>query len=240
MSPSLRARSLVSNSIISPEVMRLMPHGKRLVICCGLITMTEFQSSTTAFAYFCLRRPVFGWVNETRRYCGDDTPELAEMAKRADDGDPQRWLELRYRARANDTANVIGLATPEYFRKHFFEKRNPGDIHDDIRLAFQIAGQTRNSNKLFELILARHEIEVRTEAICSDALLDAYIATNDLNSAHGLATSERVDLSVSAEFGLVDALLSAGDTDEARKLIEFLEPTNKLYGAEAIDGFRNR
>ena len=43
---------------------------------------------------------------------------------------------------------------------------------------------------------------------------------------------------MSAEFGLVDALLSAGDTDEARKLIEFLEPTNKLYGAEAIDGFR--
>ena len=71
--------------------------------------------------------------------------ELAEMAKRADDGDPQRWLELRYRARANDTANVIGLATPEYFQNT--------SLRSEIRAIFMMISDWRFKSP------ARHGIQ---------------------------------------------------------------------------------
>jgi hypothetical protein len=161
---------------------------------------------------------------------------LADMAKGCGDKDPQRWLELRYRARAQDRDQVLALATPERLRSHFIAGRNPRDIQDDIRLAFKVCAETRNAAKLFELILLRHEIETRSSSIAVDTLLDAYIAIGDFDMAQGLV--DAVDLTVTAPFKLVDAYLAAGRIDDARALFETLEPTNKLYGAEAVDNFR--
>jgi len=42
--------------------------------------------------------------------------ELAELARDADPEDPQRWLELRYRARADDQSAVASLASSERYR----------------------------------------------------------------------------------------------------------------------------
>ncbi|MGJ5049575.1 ATP-binding protein [Bradyrhizobium oligotrophicum] len=161
---------------------------------------------------------------------------LAEMAKGCDKSDPQRWLELRYRGRAKDRDEVLALATPIRFRSHFIAGRDPRDIQDDIRLGFAACAETRNAEKLFELILVRHEIETRSSSIAVDALLDAYIAIGDLEKARGLV--DAANLTIAAPFGLVDAYLAAGRIDDARDLFEELEPTNKLYGAEAIDSFR--
>ncbi|QQO21291.1 hypothetical protein JJB98_15810 [Bradyrhizobium diazoefficiens] len=161
---------------------------------------------------------------------------LAHMARGCGDTDPQRWLELRYRARARDRAEVLALATPARFRGHFIAGRNSRDIQDDIRLAFAACAETRNAEKLFELILARHEIETRSSSIAVDALLDAYIAIGNLERARVLVND--VNLTVPASFRLVDAYLAAGRIDDARALFEELEPANKLYGAETVDDFR--
>jgi hypothetical protein len=161
---------------------------------------------------------------------------LADMAKGCGKSDPQRWLELRYRARAKDRNEVLALATPARLRGQFIAGRTPRDIQDDIRLGFAACAETRNAEKLFELILARHEIETRSSSIAVDTLLDAYIAIGDLDKAQGLV--DAVNLTVVAPFRLVDAYLAAGRIDEARTLFEELEPTNKLYGAETVDNFR--
>lgn len=161
---------------------------------------------------------------------------LAQMAMGCGDADPQRWLELRYRARAKDRADVLALATPARFRGHFIAGRNSRDIQDDIRLAFAACAETRNAEKLFEFILVRHEIETRSSSIAVDALLDAYIAIGDLQRAKALV--DAVNLTVAAPFRLVDAYLAAGRIDDARALFEELEPANKLYGAEPIDDLR--
>lgn len=161
---------------------------------------------------------------------------LAHMARECGDTDPQRWLELRYRARAKDRAEVLVLATPARFRGHFIAGRNSRDIQDDIRLAFAACAETRNAEKLFELILVRHEIETRSSSIAVDALLDAYIAIGDLERAKALV--DAVNLTVPAPFRLVDAYLAGGRIDDARALFEELEPANKLYGAETVDDFR--
>ena len=96
--------------------------------------------------------------------------DLAEMAKNCSQSDPQRWLELRYRSRSEDDLAVLTLATPDRFRTQFAERRNPADIHADIRLALKSSATVRNPEKLFELILARHELESRTAAIEIDSL----------------------------------------------------------------------
>ncbi|HMH04880.1 MAG TPA: hypothetical protein VK556_11830, partial [Candidatus Udaeobacter sp.] len=165
--------------------------------------------------------------------------ELADMAKRAEPDDPQRWMELRYRARAQEIHAVLRLATPQFFRSQFADGRNPGDIHGDIRLAFGAVRGTREPEKLFELLLCRHEIEMRADAISVEALLGAYIAAGQLDVALGLIAAEGLSFPVTAHYPVVDALLSDGRFDDARRLFEEHEPIEKLLGSEPVDVFRS-
>lgn len=43
--------------------------------------------------------------------------DLAKIVRDAPINDPQHWLELRYRARAGQAAEVLALASPERFRR---------------------------------------------------------------------------------------------------------------------------
>jgi hypothetical protein len=161
--------------------------------------------------------------------------ELAELAKRVSGSDPQRWLELRYCARAGDHESVLQLAVPTLFRLQFADGRNPGEIQNDIRLSFSAARILRNSEKLFELILCRNEIEMRSDAIGVDALIDAYIAADEVDAAIGLVEASGVSLPVTASYRVVDALLQQGRADDAKSLFEQIEPIDKLLGSENLD-----
>lgn len=161
--------------------------------------------------------------------------KLAELASRADGTDAQRWLELRYRARAEDYASVLALGVPLRFRSQFVEGRNPGEIQDDIRLGFLAARKLRNPEKLFELILCRNEIAMRCDAIAGDALIDAYIAAGQIDAAIGLTQATGVNLPVTAIYSVVDALLQVGRFDEAKRLFEETEPIDVLLGSEGLD-----
>lgn len=133
--------------------------------------------------------------------------ELADMARDADPEDPQRWMELRYRARAADYSAVADLAAPERFRSQFIEGRDPGDIHDDISLAFAAAGALRRADLIVDLIVSRHELSMRAEAL-GDDVFDALIELGELRAALGLLWAEGVSLTAGKGYELVDAFLA--------------------------------
>ena len=157
------------------------------------------------------------------------------MAREAGSDDPQRWLELRYKARAEDHAEVLKLAEPRRFREHFIEGRSAKDIFDDIRLAFASVRAERDPSRLIELLLSRHEIEMRTEALGVSELVDACIATGELDKAMGLIDADGASLG-GKSYEVVDALLSAGRAHDARIIFEENEPLDKLLGSQPIDG----
>lgn len=158
---------------------------------------------------------------------------LADATSAAESSDPQRWMALRYRARADDHNAVATLARPERFRQEFFDGRDPGDIDDDIGLAFQAAGKTRSVDLLIELVLVRHELDSRAEAL-GDSLFDAYMDLGDLDAARTLLNAHGVALSTDRPFRLIDLDLAAGRLDEARALFEQVEPLDILLGAEPL------
>ena len=155
---------------------------------------------------------------------------LAEMARHTDGDDQQKWMELRYRSRAEDERSVLALATPSRFRRQFIEGRNPGDIQVDIRFAFAATRKTRDVTKFFELLLCRHEMEMRTDAISSENIVDAYIAAGDLDGAQAALEVDRSRVPVKARYAVIEALLEAGRFEEARGLFEAVEPIDKLLG----------
>jgi energy-coupling factor transporter ATP-binding protein EcfA2 len=168
-----------------------------------------------------------------RRYAA-----LAEMAKQSSEDDPQRWMELRYCARAKDHASVLNLATPLRFRAHFIDGRNTGDIQADIRFAFAAARQRRDAGKLYELLLCRHEIEMRADVMATENLVDAYIDAGDLDAAKAAIDAGYFGLPVGEAYKVIDALLEANRPEEARLLFEQVEPIDKLLGTEQITLYR--
>jgi hypothetical protein len=163
--------------------------------------------------------------------------KLATMARSATVDDEQRWMELRYAARAEDHQAVVALCEPVRFRRQFIEGRAPRAIFDDIRLAFVAVAYTKSAKRLVELILARHELEMRTDALGVDQLIDAYIAVDDLDRAIGLIEADGARISVGKVYYVVEALLAQGRPDDARRMFEDHEPLTKLLGSESIDGF---
>jgi hypothetical protein len=146
--------------------------------------------------------------------------DLAQLA--ANSSDPQRWLELRYRSRAGQAAEVLKLATPQYLRAQLAQGRSARDIQADIRLAFQATATTLDTGQLIRLLLSRHEIGMRAEALrYSSNLVDAYLTFGDLDTARAL-----IDEGITTEkaFDILDAFTEAGRIDDARRLFDELEP----------------
>ena len=162
--------------------------------------------------------------------------KLAIMARCATADDEQRWLELRYLERAEDHQAVIALCEPTRFRQQFIEGRAPRAILDDVRLAFVSVASTKSAKRLVELILARHEIEMRTDALGVDRLIDAYIAVDELDRAIGLIDTG-AHLSAGKAYDVVEALISQGRTEDARRVFEEHEPLAKILGSEPVDRF---
>ena len=164
--------------------------------------------------------------------------ELAVMAQATDIGDPQQWMELRYRSRAEDHSKVVALARPEIFRKQFVDGRSSDEIRRDINLSFRTVAATKNVALLVELILAAHELTMRVDAL-GDEVFDAYIALEDFRAARGMLDSSNVNLSAGKGYDLVRALWESGDLDGARELFESLEPLDELLGAKKLNSFRS-
>ncbi|SFQ40967.1 ATP-binding protein [Variovorax sp. 770b2] len=151
--------------------------------------------------------------------------DLAQLAKSAPPESSQRWLELRYRARAGDRNDVLALATPEHFRLQLAAGRSISDIQADIHLALFAARSTLDATVLTRLLLCRDEVGRRETALeYADRLPLAMLAVGELDAAVSF-----VHDFPSRGYEVVDALIERGDFDRAKELFEMLEPLSQLH-----------
>ncbi|QBE64917.1 ATP-binding protein [Pseudoduganella lutea] len=150
--------------------------------------------------------------------------ELAQLARDVPVDSPQCWLELRYRARADDKEEVLTLATPERFRLQLAQGRGVSEIESDIRLALLAVRATHDTTILTRLLLCRDEVARRTIALDNaDKLPVAMLAIGDVDAAYAF-TKEFPTMG----YEVVDALLQQGEPDRAKELFEHLEPLAQL------------
>ncbi|MBE2967033.1 ATP-binding protein [Burkholderia cepacia] len=151
--------------------------------------------------------------------------DLAQLVKSAPPESSQRWLELRYRARAGDRDDVLTLATPDRFRQQLAAGCPISDIYADINLALFAARSTLDATVLTRLLLCRDEVGRRENALeYADRLPLAMLAVGDLDAAVSF-----VQDFPSRGYEVVDALLERGDFDRAKDLFETLEPLSQLH-----------
>jgi hypothetical protein len=160
---------------------------------------------------------------------------LADLARKSAPDDPQRWLELRYLARAGEDAAVLAGANAANFHAQFKDGRSPSDIQADIRFAFGVVRRTKDAAKLFDLILCRNEIEMTTDAVSDEILIKACVEAGLLDQAISIIEAGDLSLNAHAPYRVIDALLAAGRLDDARRLFEAAEPIDKLLGSVPLD-----
>lgn len=182
---------------------------------------TVFHNS---FRLFVLEKPRMRFGRVDAEYPARIYRELAELAHVAPFDSPQRWLELRYRARAADHAEVIALAQPARFREQFADGRPVSELYADVQLAFAAARSTHDAILLARLLLIHDEIDRRAGAIKYAASLpEALLCIGDLDGAESL-----VEQFVAEGYVVVDNLIADGQFERAERLFEKLEPLSQL------------
>lgn len=150
---------------------------------------------------------------------------LAQLAKNAPQESAQRWLELRYLARAGDRDDVLALATPDRFRQQLAAGRSISEIHADIRLALFAVRSTQDATALTRLLLCSDELGRRGSALeYADRLPLAMLAVDDIDAAVSFVRDFP-----NRGYEVVDALLQRGDFDRAKDLFDTLEPLSQLH-----------
>lgn len=151
--------------------------------------------------------------------------DLAQLAKNAPPESAQHWLELRYRARAGDGADVLALAMPSRFRQQLADGRSIAEIHADISLALLAVRGTHDATAFVRLLLCRDEVGRRATALeYANQLPVAMLAVGDIDAALSF-----VQYFPRQGYEVVDALLARGDFERAKELFESLEPLSQLH-----------
>ncbi|ABE44554.1 ATP-binding protein [Polaromonas sp. JS666] len=191
-------------------------------------TAQGWSTFHNSFRLFILRKPRMRFGKPDPSYSGQVYGELAKLASEAPPTTTQRWLELRYLARASRHAEVLALALPARFRQQLAEGRSFTELVADIRLAFAAAREIYDPVVVFRLLLARDEIGRRSGALeQAPAIVDALLAIEDLDGAQAFAEE------IGAEgYKVVDALIARGQFARARGLFDKLEPLQQLLSGQ--------
>ena len=178
-----------------------------------------------SFRLFVLSKPRMRFGRVDQGYAQRVYRELAQLARGAPADSLQRWLELRYLARADDRDGVLALATPARFRQQLAQGRAVSEIESDIRLALLAVRSTYDATIVTRLLLCRDEVSRRTTALeYADQLPLAMLAVGDVDAAYAF-----VQDFPSRGYEVVDALLERGEFDRAKELFEHLEPLSQLH-----------
>jgi len=189
---------------------------------------TVFHNS---FRLFILAKPQLKFGKPDPSFNAEIYERLAELSLLAKAPSPQRWLQLRYRSRAEQHDRVLALATAACFRAQLADGRPDTEIALDLRLAFKAVGLTGNATEMFRLLLARDEIQRRSLALgYAPILVEALLAVGDFDGAKAYALTHE-----KGGFEVVDALIAMGDIDGARAFFDRIEPTATPTGAYAHD-----
>lgn len=110
--------------------------------------------------------------------------DLAQLAKNAPPESAQYWLELLYRARAGDGADVLTLAMPARFRQQLADGRSTAEIYADIRLSLLAVRGTHDATAFSRLLLCGNEVGRRETALeYANQLPLAMLAVGDIDAA---------------------------------------------------------
>ena len=177
-----------------------------------------------SFRLFIREQPKSRFGRPDRDYSIRLYTDLAALAREADPTCPQRWLELRYRARANSHDVVLALCTPQRFREQFVERRAFSEMRADLRLAAMSAQGDDQHVKLFQILLIFDEMDRRWSAYEeAPEMIDALLAVEEIDGAVAL-----VEQLPGNGYAVVDALIESGQLDRARVLFDSLDPIQDL------------
>ncbi|WP_223938156.1 ATP-binding protein [Chromobacterium violaceum] len=178
-----------------------------------------------SFRLFVIAQPRIRLGSVDAEYSQRVYRNLAELAKTAPHESAQRWLELRYRARAGDGDDVLALAMPAHFRQQLADGRSIAEIHADIRLALLVVRGTYDATAFTRLLLCHDEVNRRETALeYANQLPLAMLAVGDIDAALSF-----VQYFPTQGYEVVDALLVRGDFERAKELFETLEPLSQLH-----------
>ena len=173
-----------------------------------------------SFRLFVMEQPTLRFGKHNPSYTPTIYCKLAELTGAAESDNPQRWLELRYLARAEHHQEVLRLAQPSRFRHQLADSRSVTEILGDIRLALICAKHEPDPSAVFRLLLARDEISRRSSAIeYAPSIVDALLALGDIDGVRTLAEGQIGD-----HYKAIDALLIAGEFDNAKALFNEIDP----------------
>ena len=182
---------------------------------------TVFHNS---FRLFILAKPRIRLGRPDPEHSGRVYRELANLARTATGDTPQRWLELRYLARAQDHPDALALALPGRFREQLAEGRSISELYADIRLALFAARGTHDATIVARLLLIHDEIGRRSQALeYATRLPEALLEIGDIEAAEAFVEEFPCE-----GYQVVDALLETGQFDKAKRLFEKLEPLSQL------------
>ncbi|MCE4313383.1 hypothetical protein LYZ90_21820 [Xanthomonas hortorum pv. vitians] len=173
-----------------------------------------------SFRLFVMEQPSLRFGKPNLDYKPAIYRRLSELTLHAETNNPQRWLELRYLARAEQHRDVLALAHPSRFRHQLADSRAATDIQADIRLALICAKYEHDVSIVFSLLLAREEIERRSSAIeHAPTIVDALIALGDIDGVRAMSEGQIGD-----HYKAIDALLVNDDYVGAKALFDDIDP----------------
>jgi hypothetical protein len=186
---------------------------------------TIFHNS---FRLFILSKPQLRFGKDVADFSRDIYRSLADLARQAAGATPQRWLELRYAARAEEHQRVLDLALPQRFRDQFADGRRIEDLYADVRLALISAKSIYDPVAVIQLLIIHDEIGRRSQALeYARSLPGAYLAVGDVDAAEAL-----VQMFPEEGYDVVDALIDCGQMERAKRLFDRLDPLPRTLEGE--------
>lgn len=176
-----------------------------------------------SFRLFVHRKPILRFGTPDPRFVPKALyRRLADLSCEASQGSPQRWLRFRYLYLAGAIDEALALADRDCFVRQYCDGRSASAVQGDVSDALRALTSRSDPVKLFDLMLASEEVGRRATVMEGAAsLIDANLAVGDIDAARAALSDPHED---GKQWLVVDALLRAGEIEQARGIFEDQKP----------------
>ena len=157
---------------------------------------------------------------------------LADLCRNASGNATRAWEEIYHRASAKQHAEVLEIATQEYFRSQLLSLRPSGAIQADILLALESAAHFLDPVAVARLCLIGSEIQQRGFYLSQDDLVSLLLALEDPQTVIDyLRTGNQLHVDTGTALKACMNLHGLGLQEESRRLFELAEPLDLFKGS---------